>query len=337
MPTVLKATSEFTSTAAASSAEPPNANPHGTLWDMLVPIASLIVFCVLALMYSGGYWGADPKYHTFASALGNSSAAPSLVWASFGAVGIAFLMYVPRGLVPFTDFMSGLVEGMKLMLPANIILVLAWTLSGVCRDLLQTPLFVQSIVTSGGAEWSIFLPAVIFVIAAVKTDEALTAALASPCSAVFLLASTLLTVDGLVHRIHDAGKLAVVHIDLVDGLSSREIAVDSLNALCRPDGIISTRPTLIRRARHRGLLTVQRAFILDSLSLTSLSGQLEQGKPDFVEILPGIMPRVIAEISARTQVPVIAGGLLRDKADVMAAMRAGAAAVSTSAPSLWDI
>ena len=172
------------------------------------------------------------------------------------------------------------------------------------------------------------------VIAAVKTDEALTAALASPCSAVFLLASTLLTVDGLVHRIHDAGKLAVVHIDLVDGLSSREIAVDSLNALCHPDGIISTR---IRRARHRGLLTVQRAFILDSLSLTSLSGQLEQGKPDFVEILPGIMPRVIAEISARTQVPVIAGGLLRDKADVMAAMRAGAAAVSTSAPSLWDI
>ena len=175
------------------------------------------------------------------------------------------------------------------------------------------------------------------VIAAVKTDEALTAALASPCSAVFLLASTLLTVDGLVHRIHDAGKLAVVHIDLVDGLSSREIAVDSLNALCHPDGIISTRPTLIRRARHRGLLTVQRAFILDSLSLTSLSGQLEQGKPDFVEILPGIMPRVIAEISARTQVPVIAGGLLRDKADVMAAMRAGAAAVSTSAPGLWDV
>ena len=175
------------------------------------------------------------------------------------------------------------------------------------------------------------------VIAAVKTDEALTAALASPCSAVFLLASTLLTVDGLVHRIHDAGKLAVVHIDLVDGLSSREIAVDSLNALCHPDGIISTRPTLIRRTRHRGLLTVQRAFILDSLSLTSLSGQLEQGKPDFVEILPGIMPRVIAEISTRTQVPVIAGGLLRDKADIMAAMCAGAAAVSASAPSLWDI
>ena len=159
------------------------------------------------------------------------------------------------------------------------------------------------------------------VIAAVKTDESLTAALASPCSTVFLLASTLLTVDGLVRRIHEAGKLAVVHIDLVDGLSSREIAVDSLIALCSPDGIISTRPTLIRRARHRGLLTVQRAFILDSLSLTSLSGQLEQGTPDFVEILPGIMPRVIAEISARTQVPVIAGGLI--SAFIIVCLRVG--------------
>ena len=170
------------------------------------------------------------------------------------------------------------------------------------------------------------------VIAAVKTDDALTAALASPCSTVFLLASTLLNVGELVRRIHAAGKLAVVHIDLVDGLSAREVAVNSLIALCHPDGIISTHPSLIRRARHQGLLTIQRAFILDSLS-----GQLEQGKPDFVEILPGIMPRVITEISTRTRVPVIAGGLLRDKADVMAAMRAGASAVSTSAPELWDI
>ena len=100
--------------------------------------------------------------------------------------------------------------------------------------------------------------------------------------------------------------------------------MNSLIALCHPDGIISTHPSLIRRARHQGLLTIQRAFILDSLSLNNLSGQLEQGKPDFVEILPGIMPRVITEISTRTRVPVIAGGLLRDKADVMAAMRAGA-------------
>ncbi len=154
------------STAGSHAAEPPKANPRGTVWDMVIPILSLIVFAVSALLYSGGYWGADEAYHTFGAAMGNSSASSALVWASFGAVGVAFLLYVPRGLVPFTDFMSGLVEGMKLMLPANIILVLAWTLSGVCRDLLQTPLFVQSLVTSGGAEWSVFLPCIIFLLAA---------------------------------------------------------------------------------------------------------------------------------------------------------------------------
>lgn len=151
---------------AAGHAEPPHANPRGRVFDMLVPILALIVFAVLALMYSGGYWGADPAFHSFAASIGNSSAAAALVWAAFGAVAVAFLLYVPRGLVPFADFMQGLVEGAKLMLPANIILVLAWTLSGVCRDLLQTPLFVQGLVQSGGGDLSVFLPMVVFLIAA---------------------------------------------------------------------------------------------------------------------------------------------------------------------------
>ena len=152
--------------SAAGHAEPPHANPRGRVFDMLVPILALIVFAVLALMYSGGYWGADPAFHSFAASIGNSSAAAALVWAAFGAVAVAFLLYVPRGLVPFADFMQGLVEGAKLMLPANIILVLAWTLSGVCRDLLQTPLFVQGLVQSGGGDLSVFLPMVVFLIAA---------------------------------------------------------------------------------------------------------------------------------------------------------------------------
>ena len=117
-------------------------------------------------MYSGGYWGDDPKYHTFQAAIGNSSAASALVWAAFGALLVTFVLYVPRRLVPFKDFMHGLVEGMKLMLPANIILVLAWTLSGVCRDLLQTPQFVEGIVTSYGAGFSFFLPCAVFLISA---------------------------------------------------------------------------------------------------------------------------------------------------------------------------
>jgi len=141
-------------------------NPNGTPMDMIVPLVSLVVFAVLALMYSGGYWGKDALYKgSFIAALGNCSAAPALVWASFGAIFVAFVMYVPRRLVSFRDFMGGIVEGIKLMLPANMILVLAWTLSGVCRDLLSTPQFVQSVVTSSGMS-ALFLPFFIFIIAA---------------------------------------------------------------------------------------------------------------------------------------------------------------------------
>ncbi len=136
----------------------------GKVWDMLVPIGSLIVFAVVGLLYDGGYWGSDPAYHTMAAAFGNCTAAKALVWASFGALVVSFLLFVPRGLLSFRTFMDGAVEGMKAMLPANIILVLAWTISGVCRDLLQTPVFVQTLVADGNVSGGL-LPAIVFLIA----------------------------------------------------------------------------------------------------------------------------------------------------------------------------
>lgn len=173
------------------------------------------------------------------------------------------------------------------------------------------------------------------VIAAVKDDAGLDAALQSECGAVFLLYGSAAGVRTQVDKVRAAGKLAIVHIDLIDGLSGREAAVDALKALCHPDGLISTRPAVIRRARHLGLVTVQRAFLLDSMSVENLSAQLAVGKPDFLEVLPGIMPRIIARITASTDTPVIAGGLIQYKDEVMAAMGAGAAAVSTSSPAVW--
>jgi len=138
---------------------------HGTVWDMLIPIVALIIFAVLGLLYSGGYWGEDPAFHTMAAAFGECSASKALVWSSFGALVVAFLLFVPRRLMSLSGFMAGVVEGIKVMLPANLVLVLAWGISGVCRDLLQTPQFVQSVVSGGGFA-AAFLPAVVFLIAA---------------------------------------------------------------------------------------------------------------------------------------------------------------------------
>ena len=175
------------------------------------------------------------------------------------------------------------------------------------------------------------------IIAAAKDDDSLTEALASSCRVVFLLYGNLMTVTGLVKRTQAAGKLAFVHMDLIEGLSSKEIAVDSLKAMAGPEGIISTRAAQIRRARHLGLLTVQRFFVIDSMSLRGLQSQLKIGKPDFVEVLPGLMPRVITDVAQITEVPLIASGLIQYKEEVVAALRAGAAAISTTAPAVWEL
>ena len=175
------------------------------------------------------------------------------------------------------------------------------------------------------------------IIAAVKDDAGLQRALVSDCKVIFLLYGTIVNIDQLVGKVQGSGKICVVHMDLVEGLGNREVAVDGLVKLCHPDGIISTRVPQIRRAQQLGILAIQRTFMLDSISLQNLLTQIETHRPDFIEVLPGIIPGVIREITEKTNVPLIAGGLIRSKQDVIQALQAGAAAVSTSCRDVWDL
>lgn len=137
----------------------------GGVLDMVIPILALIVFAIMSLLYVGGYWGEDPAYHTLGGAFGNTSAGPALVLASFAALVVAFALFVGRRLLSLKQFMNGVLKGVQAMIPANLILVMAWTISGVCRDLLQTPLFISGIVENDMGMLGNFLPAIIFVIA----------------------------------------------------------------------------------------------------------------------------------------------------------------------------
>ncbi len=175
------------------------------------------------------------------------------------------------------------------------------------------------------------------VIASVTSEDAFEAALHSECRVVFLLMGSILDIDVLTERVHDAGKLCVVHIDLIEGYSTKEVAVDALHKFTSAEGIISTRGTQIRRAKQLGMTAIQRGFMLDSRSLSSFEAQIQTSKPDFVEILPGLLPKVIAELKARLDVPIIAGGFIHEKEDVIAAIQAGAMAVSASRPEIWSM
>lgn len=140
-------------------------NPKGRVFDMIIPILSLIVFSVLAMLYNGGFWGEDPAYHSIGAAFGNCTASEALVLGGFAALAVAFLLFVPRKVVSFRDFMGGITVGVESMVPAFIILTLAWTISGVCRDLLLTGDFVRDIL-AGSALPAALLPAIVFVVAA---------------------------------------------------------------------------------------------------------------------------------------------------------------------------
>ena len=138
---------------------------RGRVSDMLIPVIALIIFSILAMLQNGGLWGDDPAYHTIMAAFGNCSASDALVLGGFGALIVAFILFIPRKLVTFHDFMSGIESGVKNMVPAYLILIMAWTISGVCRDLLMTGEYVRGIVESSSLPPAI-IPALIFVIAA---------------------------------------------------------------------------------------------------------------------------------------------------------------------------
>lgn len=158
-------------------------------------------------------------------------------------------------------------------------------------------------------------------------------ALSAPTEVVFLLGSNLLTIPQRIRAAHEAGKIIFVHIDLAEGLGKDRAGVQYL-AQCGADGIISTRGGLIRFAKEAKLLTVQRFFALDSQGVDGIEELVEASCPDLIEIMPGIMGKIIHRFSAGTT-PVIAGGLVETKSEVTEALSCGATAVSTGKETLW--
>lgn len=173
------------------------------------------------------------------------------------------------------------------------------------------------------------------VIAAVKNEEGLERCIECESTVVFDLYGTINTVPEITGKLKAANKTVFAHIDLIEGLSLKEAAVDYLREHTRIDGIISTRPQIIKYAKSLGLLAVQRFFVLDSLALENIRRADIPDGADMVEILPGLMPKIIRRLCAELSKPVIAGGLISDKEDIITALTAGARAISSTNNNVW--
>jgi glycerol uptake operon antiterminator len=168
------------------------------------------------------------------------------------------------------------------------------------------------------------------IIPAVKSIEGINKILAREEKLVFVLFGDILSIPDIVSRLKNGGKTVLVHIDLIDGLHSQEIAVDFIAKKTLADGILSIKANLVKYAKAHGLITIQRFFVLDSMALVNIEKQFPLEYADAVEILPGLMPKIIRHAARLTDKPIIAGGLITDRHDVQSALEAGAAAVSTT-------
>ena len=172
------------------------------------------------------------------------------------------------------------------------------------------------------------------IIAAVRQDK-FPVALQSPCEVVFCLGESIMSVEKNVRLAHSKGKKMLVHIDLADGIGKDAEGVKYLSKIgC--DGIISTKPQIIKFAKKEGLFTVQRFFTLDTQGLESVTELLSSPTPSMIEIMPGVITKTVSRF-ANCGIPVIAGGLVETKEEITAALGAGAVAVSTGKEPLWYI
>lgn len=134
----------------------------GTVLDLVVPILLLISFCILGMIYSGGFFRTGDTNHDFIGAFAASNASVGLVIGSLTALILTGLWLVTRRVITFEDAMSCLIKGFEAMVPAILILTLAWTLKSM-TDSLGAAAYVAQLVE--GTELQMLLPAVIFVTA----------------------------------------------------------------------------------------------------------------------------------------------------------------------------
>ena len=173
------------------------------------------------------------------------------------------------------------------------------------------------------------------IIAAVRDEKGIAEALASPVKVIFLLNGTLSNIRTRINQVKESGKVVFVHLEMMSGLSKDQAAVEFLQMEMKPTGILTTKPNLTQKARNLGLITVQRLFMLDSLSIQTGIKMVNVNRPDLIEIMPAILPKVILRVKQESKIPIIAGGMVETKEEIIELLKVGATAVSTSKSALW--
>ena len=138
------------------------AHGKGKVFDLILPVVSLIVLSIVSMLYTGGFFDGGMS---IGDAFANCDAIVGLAMGAFYTVIVVALLYLPRRIVTPKVFMDGLVQGFINMVPATLILVFAWTLGGICGgDYLDAGGFVAAMVEKYHVVLNL-MPAIFFLVA----------------------------------------------------------------------------------------------------------------------------------------------------------------------------
>ena len=137
----------------------PEVSVRGTVLDLLIPIISLIICCMVGMLYTGGFFSGED----FVTAFSQSDASLGLTMGSFFGLLITIGLYQVRRVLKFSECMACIPEGFKSMVPAIMILSFAWTLKAM-TDSLGADVYVATVVASSARSFLNFLPAIIFIV-----------------------------------------------------------------------------------------------------------------------------------------------------------------------------
>lgn len=140
-----------------------------------------------------------------------------------------------------------------------------------------------------------------------------------------------------VKTLKDLGKKVLVHAELIKGLKSDPYGIEHLAHVHFIDGVISVKSSVIQKAKKLKLLTIQRLFLIDKASYQRSVELVKETAPDYIEMLPGCVYKMITRLKNDTGIEVIAGGLIDTYEEVTLALNEGAKAITTSSPRLLDL
>jgi glycerol uptake operon antiterminator len=175
------------------------------------------------------------------------------------------------------------------------------------------------------------------IIPAISNHQNLKKFLELPLTYGILMNFQLAQLEELVLAMKARGKKVLIHAELIKGLSTDEYGAIYLIQKLKVDGIISSKPKVIELCKKRGVISIFRFFLKDSMSLEQSIELTRKVSPDYLEVLPATAVGIIDYLRERISQPILLGGLIQDEAQIINCIANHAVAVTTSNPDLWQV